>query len=191
MPHYHFNNHQHTTPEKKAFRNVATSTYGVIVGQVDTTTEKPITGRNGAHLQFYLVNDQGQRYQVDVNTQSRDGTTVLSYIAELPASGAPAGANTDAALSYRGMGLTNDSFAPVTDTRIDSLLKAALAQAESVAAYGFCFDDGGPNGKGVHDTHLNPGKPNQDGAVAVYLVGDNNEPVVRWFFFMFENETVQ
>jgi hypothetical protein len=93
--------------------------------------------------------------------------------------------------AYQGMGLSNEHFIPASDTRIEAQLEAALGQSEFVAIYGQMFDDGGDNGKGIHETHRNPDKADQDGAVVVYIAAQPGQPLVRrWFFFMFHGETV-
>jgi hypothetical protein len=199
MRHY-YREHDHTTP--RDLRQASTQSYGAVVGTVDTSTEKPITGRNGDHLQFYVSIGTDLRYQVDVNTQSKDGTAVLVYVADetltpsapnqpfgMPAFGAYLAP--DAKLSYQGVGLTDDKFISASDTRIEAQLEAALGEAEFVAVYGQLFDDGGDDGKGIHETHRNPGKQGQDGAVVVYLAAQPGQPLTRrWFFFMFRGETV-
>jgi hypothetical protein len=96
----------------------------------------------------------------------------------------------NAQLSYAAIGLSDDDFAPVSDTRLDSQLEAALNQATFVAIYGQIFDDGGPNGKGIHETHY-VGKPNQDGAVAIYAIDSaSGEPTRTWFYFKFQEDHI-
>jgi hypothetical protein len=49
----YYRNHNHTG--KKNFQPSAPAQYAAVVGTVDTSTEKPITGKSGDHLQFYVV----------------------------------------------------------------------------------------------------------------------------------------
>jgi hypothetical protein len=184
----------------------STLTYGAVVGTYQNTTDRPIQGRNGDHLQFYLSVAQGEFYQVDVNTQSRDGSEVGVYIAEEAlqptedaGTGDPFGTPTlgvdaSAALSYKAMGLTNANFVLLPYTRIESQLEADLAAAKFVSAYGMMFDDGGANGKGIHEIHFNPtapGAPDQDGALALYSVDSGTKALKRtWYFFKFQGDRI-
>lgn len=196
---HYYRDHIHTT--RRDLRPAFTQTYGAVVGAVDIQNEKAITGPRGDHLQFYIVVGPSLKYRVDVNTQSRDGTAILVYIADetLAASSptSPFGSPTygvftapEAKLSYKDTGLDDGLFAPMSHAGIESQLEAALHQAEFVVAYGQMFDDGGVSGKGIHDTHRNPSRPEQDGAVVVYLSRPNQPPTRRWFFFMFQDESV-
>lgn len=199
---YH-HDHDHTKPVRAQFRAGKTpQSYAAVVGTIEQDTEKPITGRSGDHLQFYIAIGGGSRYQVDVNTQSEDGSDVEVYIADQDVN--PSGTNPDepfgapaygvfpkAQLSYRSMGLTDADFKPLPYFRIDGQLTAALNAAQFIAVYGMTFDDGGDDGKGVHQTHFNPGEANQDGALLVYSVDPATErPKRTWFFFKFENESL-
>ena len=155
--------------------------YAAVVGTVEQTTEHPIIGRAGDHLQFYLDVGGGARYQVDVNTQSSDGSDIEVYIADQDVNAA--GSNPDEpfkarppmasfpmlAVSYKAMGLNDGDFAPLSDFRIDGQLESALNAADFVTVYGMTFDDGGPDGKGVHETHYNKGKTNQDGGPSWFI----------------------
>jgi hypothetical protein len=178
-------------------------TYGAVVGTVDTRSDRAIQGRNGDHLQFYLNTAQGESYQVDVNTQSRDGSDIGVYIAEEllePAADATTdnpfgaevfGANTTAQLSYRKLGLADGDFDQLSYIRIENQLAADLAGTRFVTAYGMMFDDGGPHGKGVHDIHYNLNASDQDGALALYkLDADTQKPKRIWYFFKFQDETI-
>jgi hypothetical protein len=197
----HYRNHQHINGAGRNFRPAGGgSAYAAVVGTVDTSTEKPITGRNGDHLQFYIQTGGGDRYQVDVNTQSRDGTDVYIFMAaeDIKPAGGPVnppfgpptyGVFTDAALSYKGLGLKPTQFADESDMRIEQQLEAALSQAEFVTAYGSTFDDGGNDGKGVHLIHYT-GQQNKDGALAVYTKDpDTSTPKCTWFFFKFNEDS--
>jgi hypothetical protein len=199
---YH-HDHQHTKDVHAQFRTGRTpESYAAVVGTVDQSSEHPITGRNGDHLQFYLLVGGGSRYQVDVNTQSSDGSEIGVYMAEQDLSpsgsnpdepfGAPAyGVFPDAQLSYKAMGLKDADFVPLPYYRIDGQLTAALNGATFATAYGVTFDDGGPDGKGVHDTHFSPKTPNEDGAIAVYSVDQTSgKPTRTWFFFKFQNQKI-
>jgi hypothetical protein len=194
------NLHDHTTPHNLTSA-MPSQHFAAVIGTVEKATEHEIVGRSGEHLQFYVDAGADARYQVDVNIQSRDGTEVLVYMATESLaglgcnpgepSGAPApGVFTDARLSYAGMGLNDGEFQAVSPVRIQSKLEAALNQSNLVAIYGQVFDDGGPNGKGIHETHFNPGLANQDGAVAVYGKDDQGNPQRTWFFFMFSDEHI-
>jgi hypothetical protein len=201
MSYYH--DHTHTSNVRGQFRaGSSTESYASVVGTIDTNTETPITGRHGDHLKFYVEVGNGTRYQVDVNTQSEDGSMTEMYIADQDVN--PSGANPDepfgapaygvfpnAQLSYKAMGLNDNDFAPAPDNRIDSQLCAALNGATFVAIYGFTYDDGGPDGKGIHKTHFNGDAENQDGAIAVYSVDSNtNKPIRTWFFFKFQEDSL-
>ncbi len=186
---------------KREFKSVGTETaFAAVVGTVDTNAEKIIDGRSGEHLQFEVVIDGSTRFQVDVNTQSKDGSSVLVCIADetVDANGelgpgqfgvfpAP-----NAALSYAKLGLQDSQFSEVTSARIEAQLEAALGQSVSVGLYGFTFDDGGSDGKGIHETHFNSGKKDEDGAVVVYLQPDDGQKQVtrRWFFFKFDGDKI-
>lgn len=199
MSYYH--DHTHVTPARATFRSGSSpESYGSIVGTIEQSTEHPITGRSGDHLQFDVQIGNGISYQVDVNTQSENGTATELYVAVQDLQ--PVGSNPDepfgpptygvfpnAQLSYTAIGLTDDDFAPVSDTRLDSQLEAALNQATFVAIYGQTFDDGGANGKGIHDVHYT-GKPNQDGAIAIYAVDSNGKPTRTWFYFKFQEDDI-
>jgi hypothetical protein len=191
-------NHNYTA--KREFKRVNTDTkFAAVVGTVDTSAEKIIDGRSGEHLQFEVIIDGSTRFQVDVNTQSKDGSSVFVCIADetVEAKGelgpgqfgvfpAP-----EAQLSYAKLGLQDSQFSQVSSGRIEAQLEAALGQSVSVALYGFTFDDGGSDGKGIHETHFN-GQNDQDGAVAVYLQPDDGETQVtrRWFFFKFSGQKI-
>jgi hypothetical protein len=176
------------------------------VGKLAAQSDRPIQGRNGDHLQFYLDTQDGNFYQVDVNTQSRDGSEVQIYIAEEPIPSAQDassdnpfgseafGPDENAALSYKAIGLSNGDFVALSYIRIESQLEADLGTASFVTAYGMMFDDGGPDGRGIHDIHYNPtarGAPNQDGALALYSQDATTKALKRtWYFFKFNDETI-
>ena len=198
----YYQDHTHVAPARDQFRSGSSpDSYGSVVGTIEQSTEHPITGRSGDHLQFDVQIGNGVSYQVDVNTQSENGTAVELYVAVEDLQ--PVGSNPSepfgpptygvflkAQLSYAAIGLTDDDFAPVSDTRLDSQLEAALNQATFVAVYGQIFDDGGPNGKGIHETHYT-GKPNQDGAVAIYAVDvASGKPTRTWFYFKFQEDHI-
>jgi hypothetical protein len=190
--------HKHTDNVRGSFKpGLAPERYAAVTGKPVAGDDKQITGPSGDHLQFYLDAGDAGRYQVDVNTQSRDGTPVQVYVAVEPAPGEDGGASglpafgvfTDAQLSYRAMGLTQADFAPMAYYRIDALLNAALSQASAVSAYGVTFDDGGQYGKGIHDIHMDSSNRNQDGALVVYAVDGNGAVTQRtWYFFKFADE---
>lgn len=184
--------HQHTSPMALRQGGSAQS-YGAIVGKVEITTERPIQGRNGDHLQFYLNVGGSSAYQVDVNTQSRDGSQIGLYIAEedfdIPED-LVLGPDAAAALSYHGIGLTDDKFANTDYTRVESQLEADLGRAQLVVAYGLTFQDPGPNGAGIHETHYT-GRPNQDGALALYIADQAGGQAKRvWYFFKFQTDRI-
>jgi hypothetical protein len=198
----YYRDHHHTSPPSSGYRSgTSPATYGSVVGTVEQNTEKPITGRSGDHLQFEVNIGAGTSYQVDINTQSEDGTSIELYLAiedltptgPNPAEpfGSPTyGVFTDVQLSYQGLGLTDAEFEAVTYSRLDSQLEAALNGSTFVALYGQIFDDGGPNGKGIHETHYT-GHPNQDGAIAVYgLDPAKQTPIRTWFYFKFEQDKI-
>ena len=174
--------------------------YAAVVGTVEPTTVKQISGQNGLHLQFEIkVNDTIQ-YQADLNVQSSDGSEVmvdsgdetLTVQAGSTSFGDPAyGVYTNAQLSYPKVGLTEGDFTGTPASRIENQLKTAFAGSTFVAVFGQTFDDGGPNGKGIHDIHFYPGLANQDGALAVYTAGANGAaPTRTWFFFKFNDQTI-
>lgn len=178
-------------------------TYGAVVGTVSLSSDRAIQGRNGDHLQFELEAGGGESYQVDVNTQSRDGSDIGIYIAEetlAPAEDATAdnpfgqeslGAQPGAQLSYRQLGLTDADFTPLSYIRIENQLAADLDGTRFVAAYGMMFDDGGPHGKGIHDIHYNAGKADEDGALALYKLDETTQKPKRiWYFFKFQDEHI-
>ncbi len=107
--------------------------------------------------------------------------------------GAPAyGVFPNAQLSYGAMGLTDGDFEQVTYFRIDGQLNAALNACEFVVVYGMTFDDGGPDGKGVHEIHFNAGKTNEDGAILIYSIDPTtNKPKRTWFFFKFGDDRLE
>jgi hypothetical protein len=195
---------QQTTPIEPASpqsrSGAAPESYGSVVGAIEQSTEHPITGRSGDHLQFDVQIGGGVSYQVDVNTESENGTAVELYLVveklqpvgsdpSEPFGPANYGVFSNAQLSYAAIGLKDSEFAPVSDTSLDSQLEAALNQAAFVAIYGQIFDDGGPNGKGIHETHYT-GKPNQDGAIAIYAVDASGDPTRTWFYFKFQEDHI-
>jgi hypothetical protein len=199
MSYYH--DHNHAADVRAQFSaGKSPESYAAVVGTVEQSSEQPITGRSGDHLQFYVDVGGGARYQVDVNTLSSDGSAVEVYIADQGVNpsgtnpvepfGAPAyGVFPNAQLSYAAMGLNDGDFAPLSYERIDGQLRAALNAAHFVSVYGMTFDDGGPDGKGIHETHFNPGEANQDGAILIYSVDSGTgNPKRTWFFFKFQNE---
>jgi hypothetical protein len=206
MSYYRANRHLSNVRSKFGSGN-SPLTYGAVVGKFETGREQPIQGRNGDHLQFYLSIGDGGSYQIDVNTQSRDGSEIGVYIAEETLAplanarpdepfGAPSfGVDSEAALSYKAIGLTNGDFELLPYTRIEEQLTADIEAAQFVAAYGMMFDDGGANGKGLHETHFNPhapGAPNQDGGLALYtLESATNRPKRIWYFFKFANYSIR
>jgi len=202
MSYYH--DHRHTENVRSQFRAGRTAqSFAAVVGTVEQATEKPIIGRSGDHLQFDLEIGVGASYQVDVNAQSSDGSPVDVYIADQDIN--PSGTNPDepfgapafgvfpsAQLSYAAMGLTDDDFTAVSDSRIEGQLESLLNASQFVAVYGMTFDDGGPNGKGIHETHFNPAQQNEDGALAIYSVdGQTDKPKRTWVFFKFGNESIK
>lgn len=51
------------------------------------------------------------------------------------------------------------------------------------------FDDGGSDGKGIHQTHFNKVEANEGGALAIYSVDANTgNPKRTWFFFKFTED---
>jgi hypothetical protein len=198
---FHFT-HKHTHDVRAAFKPaMAPERYAAVVGKPIKGEDRPITGPSGDHLQFHVDAGSGGRFQVDVNTQSRNGSAVQVYAAveqATPEGADPAdpsalptfGVFTDAELSYRAMGLTQGDFAPMNYYRIDAMLNAALSQADAVSVYGVTFDDGGPNGKGIHDIHMDTSAGrSQDGALVVYAADADGRVGQRtWYFFKFDNE---
>lgn len=173
--------------------------YGAVVGTVEASTEHQIVGQSGTHLQFNIRVSPTVQYQVDVNVQSEDGSEVMMYIGDETLQeqagstpfGDPAyGVYHDAELSYASMGLQNAQFVSTPDTRVEQQLEAALNAATFVAAFGMMFNDGGPNGTGIHEIHFDPPGPNQDGALAVYSAVAGGPPTRRWFFFKFDDQTI-
>lgn len=195
----YYRDHQYTSNIRAQFSDGSSpQVYGAIVGTIDQSTEHPIHGRNGDHLQFYVNIDANTRYQVDVNSQSRDGSDVQMYIAVEPLTpvspsqpfGTPDyGVVTTAQLSYQGMGLSDSDFTPTAYDRVDSQLETALNASSFVTIYGHMFDDGGSNGKGIHETHYT-GITNQDGAIAIYSLSDTGAPQRTWFFFKFQEDHI-
>jgi uncharacterized protein YukJ len=201
---YYHHDHTHTSNIRTKLKSgKSPELYAAVVGKIVQDSEKPITGRSGYHLQFYVDIGNGLQYQVDVNTQSEDGSAVEVYIADEnledsdPNSPAPFGPPAygvfpapTTKLSYKAMGLTDSDFAPVTYFRLDSQLTAALSTSTFVSVYGLTFEDGG-NVRGIHETHLNTNAPDQDGALAVYWQDAATSSLKRtWFFFKFNNQTI-
>jgi hypothetical protein len=193
----HHRDHHHTTNVRSTFHEgKSPESFAAVAGTVEKNSERPITGHSGDHLQFYVDVGGGAKYQVDVNTRSKDGSDIEVYIADEgnnpndPFSAQDPGVFTDAQVSYKAMGLTDSDFAPITYFRMDGQLSAALNAAEFVVVYGMTFDDGGPNGKGVHEVHYNGGS-NHDGAVLVYSTdAGTSQPKRTWFFFKFNDENI-
>lgn len=184
--------HQHVSP-KPLRQGGSPERFGAVVGKIEVSTERPIQGRNGDHLQFYLNVGGSSAYQVDVNTQSRDGSQIGLYIAQedfdVPED-LQLGADSQAALSYAGIGLTDSNFVGTDYTRIENQLRADLARAQLIVAYGQTFQDPGPNGSGIHETHFT-GRPNQDGALALYVANAPGGQARRvWYFFKFETDSI-
>ncbi len=204
----YYRNHQHTQRPPNGFRSGSSpQAYAAVTATVQKSTERPITGRNGSHLQFYVNAGAGGAFQVDVNTQSRDGSQIGLYIAVEDLQPAPGDANQpfgapefglipDAQLSYAGLGLTNADFAPTDPTRIESQLENDLDQSTFLAVYGLSFDDAGTNGRdvrGIHETHFaGANHPNQDGALALYSTDPaTSKPIRTWYFFKFQEDQIQ
>jgi hypothetical protein len=190
-----FKDHKHVS--HRSFKPAMTPQhYGAVVGSIDPNSEHAISGRSGDHLQFYINVSVRQRYQVDVNTQSRDGTPVGLYVADeagqadrndMPSPGV----FSDAQLSYKALGLTDANFQALNFSRLDALLEAALSNSVYVAAYGHTFNDGGDDGRGVHDIHFVKGATNEDGALAIYTHDPQSGGLKRtWFFFKFEEDHI-
>jgi hypothetical protein len=203
----YYNQHQHLENIRGRFRSGnSAQSYGAVVGTPQLSQERSLeNGPSGDHLQFYLDAGAAGSFQVDVNTQSRDGSEIGIYIAEetlAPAADAtddnPFGAEAlgpvqNAALSYEQMGLANRDFTQLSDARIEDQLRADLGTARFVAAYGMMFNDGGANGKGIHETHFNPTAPapDQDGALALYTFDtDGKTPKRVWYFFKFQTDAI-
>lgn len=192
---HHYVEPRHLTPA------ATTERFAAVVGSVIPSTEHEIVGREGEHLQFYVDTGNGAKYQVDVNIQSSNGQAIELYISAESLDpvgvtpnepfGAPQyGVFFDASLSYAGIGLTDAMFASVSAVRAQQQLEAAFAQSAFVVVYGFEFDDGGANGKGMHETHLNATRVNQDGALAIYGTDANGQPQRKWFFFKFAEDHI-
>lgn len=196
----YFTEHRYVEPRELTPAATAEH-FAAVVGTVVISTEHEIVGRNGEHLQFYLDIGNGVRYQVDVNIQSSDGQPIEMYVGaenldpagvtpDEPFGSPQYGAFADAALSYAGIGLADAMFTPVDAVRIQQQLEAAFAQSTFVAVYGLVFDDGGPDGKGIHETHLNATRTDQDGALAVYGKDAAGDAQRRWFFFKFAEDRI-
>ncbi len=196
----YYTNHTHTQARAGSYqRGGSSQEYGAIVGTVVQDTEHPITGRSGDHLQFLVELDDGVHYQVDINTQSSTGTEIEVYIANesLSSTGSPTqpfgapeyGVISNAQLSYLGLGLRDYEFEAQPYYRVDSQLDAALQASTFVAVYGQLFDDGGEDGKGIHETHYT-GTPNQDGAIAIYSKDDDGALTRTWYFFKFQEDRI-
>lgn len=176
----------------------ARQSYAAVVGTVETGTEQPITGRSGDHLQFDVRINGSSAYQVDINTQSSDGSAIQAYIYNDPSVvatgsdpsqpfGPPSyGVMNNAQLSYAGLGLQDSEFQSVAVGTIEQQLETALRASVFVAVYGISFSDP----PGIHDIHYNPGRTNQDGAIAIYSLDSSNKPARTWFFFKFANESI-
>jgi hypothetical protein len=68
----YYQDHTHVEPARDQFRSGASpESYGSVVGTIEQSTEHPITGRSGDHLQFDVQIGNGISYQVDVNTHNR------------------------------------------------------------------------------------------------------------------------
>ncbi|GAB0112920.1 hypothetical protein [Acidisoma sp. C75] len=68
-------------------------------------------------------------------------------------------------------------------------MAADLDGTRFVMAFGMMFDDGGPQGKGVHDIHFNSGREGEDGALLLYkLDAATGKPKRIWYFFKFQDE---
>lgn len=196
----YYTNHTHTKPPATPYqRGGSSQQYGAIVGTVVQDSEHPITGHSGDHLQFFIDIGNGVHYQVDVNTQSSTGTEIEVYIADeaLTSTGSPTqpfgapeyGVISNAQLSYTDLGLRDYEFDAQPYYRVDSQLDAALQASTFVAIYGQLFDDGGENGKGIHETHYT-GKPNEDGAIAIYSKDDTGALTRTWYFFKFQEDRI-
>lgn len=193
---------EHTYIEPRRLTPAATpERFAAVVGTVVISTEHEIVGRNGEHLQFYVDIGNGVQYQADVNIQSSDGEPIEMYVGaenvdpagvtpDEPFGSPQYGVFFDAALSYAGIGLADAIFSPASAVRIQQQLEAAFAQSTFVVLYGFVFDDGGPNGKGIHETHLNATLIDRDGALAVYGKDASGHPQRKWFFFKFEEDHI-
>lgn len=199
---YHLD-HSHLANVRAQFRaGQSPQYYAAVVGTLVKDSEQPVFGRNGDHLQFYVDIGGGNRFQVDVNTQSRDGSEIEVYVASQDVNpsgtnptqpfGAPAyGVFTDAQLSYGAMGLNDNDFDQIPYFRFDNLLQAKLEAAAFVSIYGMAFDDGGPTGKGIHEIHYNPGETDQDGAVLIYSTDPSTgNPLRTWFFCKFAEDNL-
>ena len=167
--------------------------YGAVVGTVEISTERPIQGRNGDHLQFYLNIGGTTAVQVDVNTQSRDGSQIGVYRADenfdVPED-KQIGLDTFVELSYQAIGLKDSDFTNTDYTRIESMVSADLQLAELVIAYGLTFKDPGPNGAGIHETHFT-NQPGKDGALALYMpASDGGQAKRLWYFFKFQTDSI-
>ena len=199
----HYHDHSHTEPPAHGFQSgLSPQDFAAVVGTVDQASEQPIVGPSGDHLKFFIEIGGGVSYQVDVNTQSRDGSEIEVYVADEDLNpvgtnasepfGAPAfGVFSDARLSYQGLGLSDQEFIPISASRIQTLLENALNQSTFVSVYGLVYDDGGVSGKGVHETHFDPTRPDEDGAVAVYIQDPaTGAPKRTWFFFKFAEDDI-
>jgi hypothetical protein len=199
---YH-HDHIHTSNIRAQLRDGRSpESYAAVVGTVEQSSEHPITGRNGDHLQFYIDVGGGARYQVDFNSQPHTAYEIGVYVADqdIPPDdvnpdepfGAPAyGVFPSAKLSYEAIGLNDGDFEPLNYYRIDGQLDAALNSAHHVSIYGLTFDDGGSDGKGVHQTHFNKGDANEDGALLIYWVDSSTgKPKRTWFFFKFQDDAI-
>jgi len=191
-----FTDQIHSTP-KQFTQTQKSTTFGCLTGTVDQSSEKPISGRSGKHLQFYVQADNSTRYQVDTNVESSDGSEIQVYVAveklqptntNPPFGPETYGLSTNASLSYAGIGLNDDNFADASDVRLESQLESALNDSVFVAAYGLTFNDG--NISGIHENHFNPHRKNQDGAIAIYMKDTDGTPIRKWFFFKFEGDHI-
>jgi hypothetical protein len=182
----------HNTVRTLRLHRLTGSAYGVVTGTVLNYGDRLISGRGGDHLQFAVQIGPFQRYVIDANVKSRDGTNIEVCFADEDMSDSiqrpDFGFSSHGSLSYREIGLTDNSFRQVSEGWIINKLEAELHCAEFVEIYGTTFHDGRLDG--VHYLHFNPKHSNQDGAIAIYDTQREN-PVRTWVFFKFANDSIE
>jgi hypothetical protein len=193
--------HQHMQPlnrRRAPSTNIPANVYGAIVGTLDGPLNNADNNHIGIPVRIATGPSAG-RYILQVNTESSQdsGQPADEYfvfdepiaMADVPAEGF----TREASLSYAGMGLHQPEFQVVTNGMLRTIVANSAANADLVSAYGFTFPGG------LHDIHYNngepagshfPNKPNEDGALAFYMLNLAGQTTRRWIFIKFQSQSL-
>lgn len=207
MPHHahaHARRRLNRPPVRRRGRLPANQ-FGGLVGTIDHLTLTPHDPHNQGrspddnHIYIWINVPSGKYaglYECAFNTDSnqfRARTEYCVYEEQVALDDFPTVGFWEAEVSYRGLGLQQSDFEPITNGRLRSQLYAWADDCDLVVGYGVVY----PQGHGMHEMHMNSGerlgsvhygRTNEDGALAFYYRNGGDEPFRRWVFIKFSSQ---